>query len=390
MSTSSRPARTLDPRVVGVAAAVPRTHAYLRSHPGTARGTRVGLGAQVLLDEVMLAALRNPALLPHERDVEIAGAEAEAAHALFEKRGWLDDPASYHQEPMVPVPQVRMRKTGRRHHDVLTFPVTHQPHDGEPGVDRWLGYPHHRTARASVLRHREAGRPWLVCVHGFSMGDPAMDLRVFRASRLHDELGVNLLLPVLPSHGDRRGTGMRTGEGFTSVNVVDGIHGVAQAVWEIRSLVAWIREQDPGAPIGVHGISLGGLVAGLLASLEPGLACAIASIPVADLFALYRRNSSPETLAVSDRTGATGPTAEAIGRVVSPLALRPLVDRKDRYIVAGLGDRMSTTAQAERLWEHWDRPAVHWYPGGHVGYFLARTAAAAVEDAVQRSLLSRA
>ena len=29
---------------------------------------------------------------------------------------------------------------------------------------------------------------------------------------------------------------------------------------------------------------------------------------------------------------------------------------------------MSSTALAERLWELWGRPSVHWYPGGHVGY----------------------
>ena len=35
-------------------------------------------------------------------------------------------------------------------------------------------------------------------------------------------------------------------------------------------------------------------------------------------------------------------------------------------IVAGLGDRLAPPEQSEWLWEHWDRPRMHWFPGNHV------------------------
>jgi pimeloyl-ACP methyl ester carboxylesterase len=35
-------------------------------------------------------------------------------------------------------------------------------------------------------------------------------------------------------------------------------------------------------------------------------------------------------------------------------------------IVAGKGDRITPPDQAEKLWQHWNRCAIHWFPGGHL------------------------
>ena len=50
----------------------------------------------------------------------------------------------------------------------------------------------------------------------------------------------------------------------------------------------------------------------------------------------------------------------------SPLNYQPLVPKDRRLIITGLGDRLAPPAQAEVLWEHWDRCALHWFPGNHV------------------------
>jgi hypothetical protein len=34
-------------------------------------------------------------------------------------------------------------------------------------------------------------------------------------------------------------------------------------------------------------------------------------------------------------------------------------------IIAGLGDRLAPPDQSQRLWEHWDRCHLHWFPGNH-------------------------
>jgi hypothetical protein len=128
-------------------------------------------------------------------------------------------------------------------------------------------------------------------------------------------------------------------------------------------------------------------VAALVASLERDLACVIAGIPFSDLPALYRRHSPPAVARRALDAGALGQQADAVHRVVSPLAMAPLVPKESRFIFAGLGDRMSTYAQARRLWIHWDRPALAIYGGGHVGFYWSSQVNEFVSDALVTSRL---
>jgi hypothetical protein len=300
----------------------------------------LGLAAQVLLDEVLIASMKNPRLFPRDDDYRRAGEEIRAAHELFGAQGWLDDPGRYH--------------------------------DVHPRPGDW-----------SVRRERVLGQR-------FGTGRPLVDFRGFRAPHLHRALGLNLLLPVLPLHGPRQRPGAASGEGFMSIDLLDSLHGLAQAAWDVRAAISWARAAGGGAPVGVYGLSLGGYVAALVASLEDDLACAIAGIPATDLPDLYRRHSTPAVRRRALESGALGPEATALHRVVSPLVLTPKLPRERRYVFAGLGDRMSTADQARRLWQHWDRPRIAWYPGGHVGFWWAANVTRFVTDALTESGLTTA
>lgn len=181
-----------------------------------------------------------------------------------------------------------------------------------------------------------------------------------------------------------------------SINLLDSLHGLAQAAFDTRSVIRWIRDQDNGRAsagdgdggsprIGVYGLSLGGHVAALTASLEQDLSCVIAGVPVTDLPDLYRRHSPNHVRLRAYRAGALGTQADAVHAVVSPLVLAPKVAKDRRFIFAGAGDRMSTAGQARRLWEHWDRPKIAWYPGGHIGFFVAGAVQRFVTDALADS-----
>lgn len=378
----ARSARRLvrDPRLSGVAQALPRTAAVLNrartSRPGDgspAGRVTFGLAAQVMLDEVLISVMRDPKLFPHGDDYERAAADIRAAHELWAERGWLADPRSYHLDPPVPsgIRITRERVLDQRY-EHLSFDSGYEPPVGAPGRDRWLAQVDNRTAHAWLMRHGDPGAPWLVCLHGFGMGRPVMDLRAFRAAYLHWTLGLNVAMVVLPVHGPRQAPGRHRGEGFMSIDLVDSVHGLAQAAWDTRSVVRWIRATTgPEVPVGVYGISLGGYVSALVASLEDSLQCAIAGIPVTDLPALYRRHSTPAVRRRAFQSGALGRLADEVHSVVSPLVLPPVVPAGRRWIFAGVGDRMSTAGQARRLWEHWGRPPIEWYPGGHIGFFLA-------------------
>jgi hypothetical protein len=51
-----------------------------------------------------------------------------------------------------------------------------------------------------------------------------------------------------------------------------------------------------------------------------------------------------------------------------PLNYPPVIPKDRRMIITGLGDRMAPPDQAVMLWEHWDRCALHWFPGSHVAH----------------------
>ncbi|BCI89305.1 hypothetical protein NIIDMKKI_45110 [Mycobacterium kansasii] len=224
-------------------------------------------------------------------------------------------------------------------------------------------------------------------MHGTEMGRAPLDLALFRSWKLHDELGLNIVMPVLPMHGPRA-RGLPKGAVFPGEDVLDNVHATAQGVWDIRRLLSWIRLQEPESLIGLNGLSLGGYIASLVASLEEGLTCAILGVPVADLVELLGRHSG---LHRDDPRRDTVKMAEPIGRMISPLSLTPLVPMAGRFIYAGVADQLvHPREQVTRLWEHWGKPEIVWYPGGHTGFFRSRPVQRFVEEALQQSgLLDR-
>jgi hypothetical protein len=348
------------------------------------------LALQVALDEIVLTVMMSPKRMPHRVDYLRLAEEIPEARALYEARGWIDAPATFHPTP----PPLTRRDLTRQPgwalglwFERLTFESGYEPWPQEPGRDRWLAHEANRTAHAWVLRHKSANgpdgrpRPWLVCMHGFGTGSPFMDIAGFRARALHEKYGLNVVFPVLPLHGARK-TGRVSGDGYMSYDLLDGVHAVAQTMWDVRRIVSWVRDQD-AEQVGVYGISLGGYTAALLGTLDANFDCLIAGIPPSDFPALFRHHMPRRLTGRAQRYHLVGPEADAVHRVVSPLASPALVPFEHRYLYAGLGDRMSTPAQAYRLWEHWDRPQVAWYGGNHVGYLWSGD----VHRFVRRSLV---
>ena len=313
-----------------------------------------------------------------------AEGEAQAALELYGEQGFLADPASFHPlPPAIERPTARWDRTRRLRYERLSFESQYEPFDGEPGRDRWLSYSANRRSRAWVLRHPEP-RPWLVCVHGTSMGKPNLDLNLFRARWLHQDLGLNVVFPVLPLHGPR-GEGLPAHAAFPGEDVMDNVHGIAQSVWDVRRLLGWARQQD-GTPVGITGVSLGGFVAAMVAGLEPDLACALLGVPAVDLIDLIDHHSTrgrdPQYLRVLD-------LARHVGVVVSPLSVTPQLPLERRFIYAGLADRLAHPRhQVGRLWEHWGRPEVLWYKGGHVAFARSKAVGRFVRRALESSGLT--
>ncbi len=347
----------------------------------------IALAAHAFVDEALLTGFR---LLKSPADPATSqriNREVLAALEFYGQKGWLDNPEGLFAAPPQLSDVVLTPASSRgRSYQRLAFDSVYEPCAGEPGRERWLGYVANQRAYGVMLRHREP-RPWVVCVHGAEMGRPAIDLMAFRAWHLHHDLGVNVVLPCLPLHGPRK-RGLPTGAMFPGEDILDEVHGAVQSVWDIRRLLSWIRAQQPDAMIGLSGVSLGGYVTSLVASLDDGLACAILGVPVADLVELVGRHTG---LRSDDPLQQTLSLAAPLGAMISPFALTPRVPMQGRFIYAGLADRLvHPRDQVTRLWEHWGKPQIHWYPGGHAGFFRSQPVQRFIDDAlVQAGLVEQ-
>lgn len=228
-------------------------------------------------------------------------------------------------------------------------------------------------ACARILRRGGRGRRWIVWIHGAAQGRRD-DLYSFRAAHLHDELGYEVVLPVLPALSRRRTAGV----GYPGMDPLSNVALSVAAVAEIRSLVRWIETQDP-SEITIAGTSLGGPLAALVASLEPGVRSVLAVVPMLDMHATLAHHM--------DRGGERGrelaalmrdQSVRAVSSVVDPLAVLPIPAPGRRMVVAASNDRVTSVRAAQRLHDHWDG-RVHWFRGSHVGHAFSKDVKAVVD-----------
>jgi pimeloyl-ACP methyl ester carboxylesterase len=344
------------------------------------------LGAEVAADEALLATMALS--LPMTRPDELGRVrrDVHAARELYRDRGWLEKPASYHAlPPLLERPEIRRARTGAIDFEHLRFESGYEPRAEEPGRDAWRAHAVNRTAHAWVVRRGEGAGPWLVCLHGYQMGLPAIDLRAFEVEKLHRARGLNLALPVLPLHGPRK-AGRRSGDGFLAGDPLSTVHAFAQAMWDVRRLLTWVRAQG-ATRISVFGLSLGGYATALLASLDDGLAGAIAGVPLADVSRAVWRHGPPLQIRYFEERGVVHEEVSEVLRVVSPLALEPKLPRERRFLFGAVADRLVPPDQVRDLWRHWERPRIVWYQGGHVTFRLHRDVRALLDEAIGETLL---
>jgi hypothetical protein len=231
----------------------------------------------------------------------------------------------------------------------------------------YAGYTRNHTAVAQYWRHRDAPRPTLCVIHGFGASPYVVNSAFFALPWLYSR-GYDVLLYLLPFHGPRRAHATdANGFGLFAHGPSHFNEAMLQAVFDFRvfvdHLVATGVEQ-----IGVTGLSLGGYVSALLAAVEDRLACVIPNAAVVSIPDLIRGwFPFPLALALASALGRVD--ARDLERTVavhSPLSYPPVLGSERLMIIGGLGDRLAPPEQSEMLWQHWDRPRLHWYPGNHL------------------------
>ena len=340
--------------------------------------------AKVATDEALLGFFVSFARIPRGRVVERDVDELQSLRAVADARDWRGTPAAFHRTPERPVDfTLTPKKSQGCSFEWLDFESGFVADPELPGAERWQGHLPNRRMSARIFRHPGGPRPWLICIHGYRMGLDGLDLSLFRANRMHHKLGLNVAMPILPLHGARR-IARITGGHFLDGPLADLIHAQAQGLWDLRRLKAWIGAQQPDMPIGALGYSLGGYHAAMLAAFEADLACVIAGIPLTDIPNALWKHMPDLHLRYMEAQGISQAELSALLAPVSPLHLKPVVPHERRYIFAATADQLVEPDQPYLLWEHWDRPSMHWYHGSHLSVRREADLLPFVEDALRR------
>ena len=348
----------------------------------TAPEARASVDAKAAVDEALMAYFVGVAKIP-------AGAAAEAMcieglrldEALKEHR-WAQDPASFHVTPRAPTAVTAdAKRWGGVHYERISYPSDFVPRPELPGAAAWQAHAPNQRAHLRVFRHPGAPRPWLMCIHGYRMGADWLDFGLFSPRWLHLKLGLNLIMPVLPLHGARK-IGAQSGDHFLDGDLIDLVHAQTQALWDLRRALAWLRDREPGAQVGVYGISLGGYNAALLATAEADLSFVIGGIPLADAATTLWRNLPDVHERFYAQHGLNEARYRDILNVVSPLARPALPSPEKLHLFAATADRIVTPDHPLKLAAHWGRP-VQWYQGSHLSVRGERLVKTVVEGAVK-------
>jgi pimeloyl-ACP methyl ester carboxylesterase len=233
--------------------------------------------------------------------------------------------------------------------------------------DRCRGYLRNNVVHAQHWRHDDGPHPTLCVIHGF-LGSGYMFNGLFFALPWFYRSGYDVLLYTLPFHGRRAEKySPFSGYGYFANGFPGFAEAMAQAVHDFRSLIDYLEFTGVDR-IALTGMSLGGYTSALIASVDNRIQAVIPNVPVVTPEAAFD-DWFPANLLVALGNRVTHTRREEIKAASayhSPLNYSPLVPKDRRLIITGLGDRLARPEQAELLWKHWDRCALHWFPGNHM------------------------
>jgi len=337
---------------------------------------------KVGFDEAILGYFLIAARVPGGELAERMCSEALELGKAMDARGWLEAPDRLHLAPEAPdkVNALSEKRFGFEF-ERISFDSGFVPDAALPGAGRWASHAANNRATAWMLRHPGPTRPWVVCIHGYRMGETWMDFGLFKPGYLHKRLGFNVLMPTLPLHGPRR-IGRKSGDQYLDGDLLDLLFAQSQALWDLRRWLAWLRANEDRPQIGVYGVSLGGYNTGLLTGYEKDLDFAVAGIPVIDFAQTLWRVMPPPHRRYFEARGLSEARYRELLRPVSPLTLPCRIPRDRRFVFAAAADRIVPAQQPALLAAHWD-VQTRWYQGSHMSIGSETEPRATLEEALR-------
>lgn len=350
---------------------------------GTARPPMTPkVALKAMLDNALIGYFTSSAKIPTGQRAQRVAQEVHAAAELVQERGWGDKPGTLHKEPALPgdVRFTPARSAGIDFEHVQ-WTSGFEVHPDWPGVQRYSGFTNTKTMHAWMLRHDDAAdRPWLMAIHGYRMGIPWLDLSLFPPAWLHQALGCNVFMPVLPLHGPRR-AGLRSGDKYMDGDFLNLIHAQSQALHDLRTAAAWLKQTQGAEQLGLLGYSLGGYNASLLAGYSDAFDVVIAGIPLVDVADALWRNFPDVPQRGVEALGVNETLVRRLLQPVSPLAVQCKVPKPHRHVFGGTADQLLPPPQTQALAAHWGCEPT-WFVGSHLSVRRERVVKHCIEDAL--------
>jgi hypothetical protein len=245
--------------------------------------------------------------------------------------------------------------------------------------------------RARLALHPDPGAPFVLVLHGYAVPAPWYEERQMQ---LLTRKGFSVGRLDMPFHLSRRIPRHAPGSGFFSTDPERTLAVISQAAEDAAAVMAWVRD-ELGVPVGVHGVSLGGLVGGLLAATVP-LQSAILITPPCDLaeimLELAPLRLRRELDLLDGRGGPWGVDAAAarahLNERLGPVTLRRLAPRTSPeriVVVVADHDRIVGAGPVREMAEAWGVDM--WQYGlGHVTLIAARGLQARVHSRLAHDL----
>jgi pimeloyl-ACP methyl ester carboxylesterase len=335
-------------------------------HGALARSGRLLDRAAIRVMEPVFLSGTSPEMSSDVLDRMDRASEVYADPAIF------SDPSRYYRPPAPPatmhVDTLGTVRGGRRLE--LRFRSTYVTYDPEYRAT-YAAFEANAQNRIHVWTHDGSRpRPAVICVHTWCGGWLPFEARLFRAAALY-EAGFDVALFTMPFHGSRTPSQARfPGQLFPNRDLQRTNEAFGQAICDLRVLMAWLRDERHAGEVGMVGMSLGGYTSALMASVEPSLSFAapiIAPASFADI--LWGHGQNRPARQEAERHGVTCADLRRVWAVNCPLRYPVLLPRDRLLIVWGEGDHIVPSVHQVALWEHWGRPEVHDFPGGHILHF---------------------
>ncbi len=249
--------------------------------------------------------------------------------------------------------------------------------------EEFLSYKNNRKVRARYWRHTEKPKATMIALHGWTMDDQRLNALAFLPGYFY-RMGLDVILIELPFHGQRvckDSAGRRIS--FPAPHIARTNEGLGQAISDLRRLRNYLDSVGRGT-VGCIGMSLGGYIASLWASLDPLEFC-IPIVPVADMAGLaWDMGAERSEFQALKDAGLTESDLRKVFSIHSPLTHPLKLEIHRTMIIAGLADHIVPPKHPKMLWEHWGEPEAHWLSGGHLVHLRETKAIKKIGDFLVR------